>query len=527
MKIKYLKFVAILIFSFSTYSQVTVSVQDLQYTNNGQPAIYPTNCGNIDLASSTSTSISFGINLSKPNGQVVGLSDLRVYTQKSSSDSRIERSWTQIQESFWSTSVPNTYLTTASFSINSSDFNATGGTLFVVFKSSGNVEYQTACSFTITKTPPPTFTLSPTSLNLVCGDTSAKTFAVTPANIPAGANVTYQWNFSGWNGTASSTMSSVSLTPNSGTSLPSTVSVTPFINGVAKPTMSCVVSRATFNPSSVITGNLNLCPSSTSTYTLTNLSSNSVSWNSSNSSVASIGLASGSSVSVNGISNGSVVLTATITNSCGQTATKTFNINIGTANISNHTILGGNNNVSQGSVSLLNVTPAVGATSYIWSVIPMYSGGCSSTLPYILSNGSQTSQIVYWGGCTGMYRVRCLMVNPCGSRYYSDKVVNVFNSIENPCSSARLVVSPNPIKNGNDILLNIIDYPDLPPCDDALFRQISGVKIFNLDSKLVFSNNYDNQKEVRISNLNLDKGYYIIHLTTANKHILKENILIE
>ena len=70
-KIQFLQFVAILFFSFITYSQVTVSVQDLQYTNNGQPAIYPTNCGNIDLASSTSTSISFGINLSKPNGQVV------------------------------------------------------------------------------------------------------------------------------------------------------------------------------------------------------------------------------------------------------------------------------------------------------------------------------------------------------------------------------------------------------------------------------------------------------------------------
>ena len=428
-----------------------------------------------------------------------------------------------ILDSFWANTINEA---TISGNISENQVQVSGSSIYLEFETSGSIK-SSSCSYPITKSLLPTFTLSPTSLNLVCGDTSAKTFAVTPANIPAGANVTYQWNFSGWNGTASSTMSSVSLTPNSGTSLPSTVSVTPFINGVAKPTMSCVVSRATFNPSSVITGNLNLCPSSTSTYTLTNLSSNSVSWNSSNSSVASIGLASGSSVSVNGISNGSVVLTATITNSCGQTATKTFNINIGTANISNHTILGGNNNVSQGSVSLLNVTPAVGATSYIWSVIPMYSGGCSSTLPYILSNGSQTSQIVYWGGCTGMYRVRCLVVNPCGSRYYSDKVVNVFNSIENPCSSARLVVSPNPIKNGNDILLNIIDYPDLPPCDDALFRQISGVKIFNLDSKLVFSNNYDNQKEVRISNLNLDKGYYIIHLTTANKHILKENILIE
>ena len=113
-KIQFLQFVAILFFSFSTYSQVTVSVQNLQYTNNGQSTISPANCGNIDLASSTSTSINLGINLSKPNAQVVGLSDLRVYTQKSSSDSRVERSWVQIPESFWSTSEPNTYSSTAS-----------------------------------------------------------------------------------------------------------------------------------------------------------------------------------------------------------------------------------------------------------------------------------------------------------------------------------------------------------------------------------------------------------------------------
>ena len=165
-KIQFLQFVAILFFSFSTYSQVAVSVQNLQYTNNGQSTISPANCGNIDLASSTSTSINLGINLSKPNGQVVGLSDLRVYTQKSSSDSRVERSWVQVQESFWNhpSSGNDTYSTTPpSFTINSSDFNVSGGTLFVVFKSNGGVEYQSTCSFTITKTPVPTFTLSPTT----------------------------------------------------------------------------------------------------------------------------------------------------------------------------------------------------------------------------------------------------------------------------------------------------------------------------------------------------------------------------
>ncbi|CAM3990789.1 hypothetical protein FLBR109950_11965 [Flavobacterium branchiophilum] len=165
-KIQFLQFVAILFISFSSYSQVSVNVQNLQYTNNGQSTISPANCGNIDLASSTSTSINLGINLSKPNAQVVGLSDLRVYTQKSSSDSRVQRSWVQIQESFWTqpSSGNGTYSTTASFSINSSEFNVSGGTLFVVFKSSGGVEYQTNCSFTISKTPPPSFTFSPTSL---------------------------------------------------------------------------------------------------------------------------------------------------------------------------------------------------------------------------------------------------------------------------------------------------------------------------------------------------------------------------
>ena len=414
MKIKYLKFVAILIFSFSTYSQVTVSVQDLQYTNNGQPAIYPTNCGNIDLASSTSTSISFGINLSKPNGQVVGLSDLRVYTQKSSSDSRIERSWTQIQESFWSTSVPNTYLTTASFSINSSDFNATGGTLFVVFKSSGNVEYQTACSFTITKTPPPTFTLSPTTLSIPCGSVAPVTFSY--SNVYSTPGVTYNYSYSGWT-FVSQTPNSITLTPTNGDILPSNFTLIPKVNGVSQPYKVCTVTRAPFTSSAVISGAGSVCTSSS--YSIAGLQTGeTVQWSLSNTTIASLSNSTSNSVTINKIGNGTVDLIATITNSCGQTATKTFNINIGTANISNHTILGGNNNVSQGSVSLLNVTPAVGATSYIWSVIPMYSGGCSSTLPYILSNGSQTSQIVYWGGCTGMYRVRCLVVNPCGSRYY-------------------------------------------------------------------------------------------------------------
>jgi hypothetical protein len=52
-----------ILWSSNLFSQVTVSIQSLQYTNNGQPTVNAPNCGNIDLGSSTSTSINFGINL--------------------------------------------------------------------------------------------------------------------------------------------------------------------------------------------------------------------------------------------------------------------------------------------------------------------------------------------------------------------------------------------------------------------------------------------------------------------------------
>ena len=326
-KIQFLQFVAILFFSFSTHSQVTVSVQNLQYTNNGQPTVYPTNCGNIDLASSTSTSINLGINLSKPNGQVVGLSDLRVYTQKSSSDYRVERSWAQIQESFWSTSVPNTYSTNANFSINSSDFNVSGGTLYVVFKSSGNVEYQTTCSYTITKTNPPTFTLSPTTLSIPCGSVAPVTFSY--SNVYNTPGVTYNYSYSGWT-FVSQTSNSITLKPTSGSVLPSNFSLVPIVNGVTQPYKVCTVTRTPFTSNATISGVSNICSlRSQNIYTINADAGSAVSWSSSDVSKAIVSSQSNNQATITSLANGTVTLTATITNPCGQTATKTKIISIG------------------------------------------------------------------------------------------------------------------------------------------------------------------------------------------------------
>lgn len=199
MKINLTLFLIISLFTINCFSQVEITIQNLQYTNNGEPTENASSCGTIDLKSSTSTSIDFGINLSKPNSQAVGTSTISIYTKKSSSASRVRQgSEITVQETSWTQSSGSNDTFSASsgtFTINASNFNESGGTLFVVFKTSSNVEY-TSCEYSIKKDPVPSFTLTPSSVSLACPDRNARVFTVTPANIPSGATVTYSWSHS-------------------------------------------------------------------------------------------------------------------------------------------------------------------------------------------------------------------------------------------------------------------------------------------------------------------------------------------
>jgi len=320
--LRFLQFFALMLFSLHTYGQVSVTVQNLQYTNDGQPIAPPANCGTIALGSSTNTTITLGINLSKPRQQVVGTGNLYVYTQKSSSDFRVQRSWVIVPELSWSqpSSGNSTFFSTASLSINSSDFNVSGGTLFVVFNSNG-VEYKTTCSYSITKILLPVFTLSPTTTSVACGSTSPVTFSVTNVHNSPGT-LTYSWSTPGWSGTVTPSSSSVILTPSSPTLLPSTVSVTPYLNGVAQPTRSCTVTRPSFTSGATIIGNNSICGASE--YSVANLATGlSLTWSSSNTTIATVSNPTGNTITVNKVGAGNFTLTATISNSCGQSVTTT------------------------------------------------------------------------------------------------------------------------------------------------------------------------------------------------------------
>ncbi len=174
--------------------------------------------------------------------------------------------------------------------------------------------------------PPPSFTFSPTSLGLACGDTSSQTFTMTPANIPSGANVTYLWSYSGsWSGTVNSSMSSVTLTPNSVISLPSTVSVTPYIDGVAYSSKSCTVSRSPIASSGSISGNTTVC--TTGTYTFSGLlAGQSVNWSLSNATAGTLSPTSGTSTTFTTTAGGATDIIATVTNSCGESYTKSLSL---------------------------------------------------------------------------------------------------------------------------------------------------------------------------------------------------------
>lgn len=522
----------ILSINFS-YSQVTTSIDDVLV--NSQTTV--TSCNTIDIGTTSNNSLNFFYKLQKSSASYCSNGNLKIMLKYSSSTYASQRGADIIiQSTSWdSNNIAQGYI---SCNFSAIEVQVSGSTIYLEYIDCNNNKTR-SCEYPIIKTPPPSFSLSPNSLSISCNEISPKIFTVTPANIPPGANVSYNWSNIGWS-LVSSTVNTRTLQPTSGTSLPSAVSVTPYINGVAQPILICQVSRATFNPILTISGNPNLCLGSNSIYSITGLGSNTVSWSSSNTTVATISSATQSQVTVNAVSEGTVTLIATISNTCNQNVTKSFTINIGRAKIANYQILGGYDNVPVGSSSIFNVTAAVGVSSYAWSIIPMNTTCVNSSglplsgviLPSLSSNGL-LSRTVQWGNCAGLFIVRCAAQNACGGAFYSDKVVTVFNpTTSDPCAG-QLVLTPNPFnKSLEGLLISIAQPIDVPPCDNTLLRSssptIKEIQIFDLQNNLFFSEKNNNLKNVKqVKNLDLVKGIYIVKVTTSNDEILLKKLIVE
>lgn len=326
MKTQYIKIVLLLLglnFTLS-YGQVDTKIDQI-FVNN---QTYVSNCNTIDFETTANNSLTFYFTLTKPTTQAVGQGKLRIMLKYSNSSSGNMITEIPIQPTSW-TNNDTQFIHTIGGNITSSSIQVNGSSIYIEYESESGSKYP-SCEHPIIKTPPPSFSLSPSTLSLACGDIGQRTFTVTPSNIPSGANVTYNWSHPGWN-LISSTATTRTLQPSSSTSLPSNVSVTPSINGVAQASKTCTVSRAQFTDNtSSITGQTALCSTGTYTYNINNPSNHNISWTLSNSNVANIISQTNSQVIVNvNNPNGVFTINATVTNNCNQSVSKSLNCSIG------------------------------------------------------------------------------------------------------------------------------------------------------------------------------------------------------
>ncbi|WP_300977785.1 T9SS type A sorting domain-containing protein [Flavobacterium sp.] len=286
-----------------------------------------------------------------------------------------------------------------SATLQASDIDAIGSTFY------GEYDYQTnsklkTCIYPLTKTTP-TFTLSPTSTSVACGDTSPRSFSVTATNIPAGASLSYVWSYSGWSGTSTNT-NTITLAPFPGTGLPSNVTVQPILNNVNQAILSCSVNRAPFVSVSEISGPKGIC-SGSGNYSISNTAGQTVTWSLSNTAIGTLSNPSNTGVTVAFSGNGAQTLTATITNACGQIATVPFVINDGAPTFTSNAQITGASSLCSGATTFTLSNLENGQT-VVWSLsntsIATLSNvsNTQATLNFI-SNGSQTLTAVITNSC--------------------------------------------------------------------------------------------------------------------------------
>lgn len=286
--------------------------------------------------------------------------------------------------------------------------------------------------------PTPSFTLSPTSVNKICGTALSQTFTATGTNIPPGATVSYLWNLgsssNGWlyNGTAApatitTTTNTLALTASTCDIKPANITVTATVNGANYNAGTATVSLTPFQ----ISGPSSFC-GSTASYSIANLGcSGSVTWSVSNSNVL-LSCTSCDQPTLTKVTNGSVTLTATISNACGAaTTTLTKNITVGAPAIS---ITSNNNYPCSGSYQtwLLSIQNPTDGSNWYWYVDYVSEGGdVYIDNPY----GSFT-----YVNVSGTAVIRLSYTDLCGATKQDGVTVYSY------CSEYGFTMSPNPAR---------------------------------------------------------------------------------
>lgn len=334
------------------------------------------NCGNIYFNLNSSHTIEFDIVLSRqydsqnPNLGAVGEIKVLYWT---GSGEMVKVSY-DIKSSGWSISGNYaTYTKPVSITLNTNDFdNTTGGSLYVRFHDTTQNFFYESCEYNIIA---PEFTFSHENIIMECDDDSLTTFEVDNVNNIPG-NLSYIWNVgNGWeqdgipiNGTFTTTNSSITLKPVSGLNLPSNVSVTTILDGASYPTMTAIISRKYFNPKYSISGQTEVC--NNETFTINNLDNqHTITWSSSNNYIATITPINNYQATVTKVGDGTITITATVINLCGQQKVFTKKLVLGAV-----------------STEMVNFTNGLGESGYFCS---SHNNNTYEIFPYIENTNHQ------------------------------------------------------------------------------------------------------------------------------------------
>jgi hypothetical protein len=324
-------------------------------------------------------------------------------------------------------------------------------------------------------TPPPSFSIYPSTLSLVCGDTTLKTFTVTSSNIPTGATLSYSWSYLGWTGAPSNT-NTITLSPQSGVNLPNGVFVTPILNNVPQSSTYCSITRASSSSTAVISGPTNICTGSANYSISTNISfgetivncwlsstANTTTTNISDS-IATLSNQSNTGVTVNffGI-NSPLYLNAMVMSACNQlTLLKAFKIRDGSTTFNSIATMTGNTSgiCSPGQKTFLINNPQPTETKE-WSISDTDIASLS-----VSADGLQAT-VAANGSGSGYQTVTAKFTNTCGQISTKNKTfyigVPTFNKFTFGCANRSLCIasdgnysftSPTALNTKNRVIAN-------------------------------------------------------------------------
>ena len=496
-------------------AQITTKIEQV-FVNSSTTV---TSCNTIDFGANSNNNLVFYFKLSKNGNYAVQDGILKIKLKYDSFSYGVERGSLNIPATFWSDTE---YVHTIATNISASEVLVSGSTIYLEFTqvSSPSV-YFNSCEYPIIKTPPPTFTLSPTTLSIPCGSVAPVTFSY--SNVYSTPGVTYNYSYSGWT-FVSQTPNSITLKPANANILPSNFSLVPIVNGVTQPYKVCTVTRAPFTSTATISGASSLCTSST--YTISSLQSDeTVQWSLSSNTIASLSNSTANSVTVNKIGNGTVNLIATITNSCNQTTPVIKTINIGAPTFPN-TNMSGDNNPLTGETIWYSVQAPTGYTSLQWYFD--YAGTTGTVVNgWQILQGQGTTAIAAKVGNPGLTYVVCKAFNSCSNSIQYMPVS--IRSITDPCDTFKINIK-NPIKESDNLVGKIVP-PPTDPCDDLYTKLIDKkepkkIQVFDLFGRLVFSGEFvEDNFDLKLEKLT--KGTYLLNITLQDGKIQHETIIIE